>query len=694
MKKITIFSVFFLLVMLFAVYAATDFGCSEPECDTQFYTTHQLDFLASSFPSIISPTPAYSIKMLSEQSIYAPVSGDLNGDTLNEFVFTNSNSKISIYNYRGVVQKYLNLNTTLYGIIKTNPVLTDYNSDGIKEIIVLTNASIIQYDYNFSILNYRNITGYNNFGGTTNYLKCNNNYCGYSTYDSGKGMYIFAINNNFTLIQNLTASGVQFALKDIQSFDDGVTSGVYMLYYKDTGQTVLASALSNYNYSASSIGSSSTMPENIINMGTTNAPIYRIISYNTITLGVYDRDFNAITLNFNSSASVGVYIASNPMVGDYDLDGQIDLCAVVYHSNSATSGLYFNCWDYTGGNPKKHTLINTDMRWALSNYLDNNANNNEFSMVYFNASKDHMEIIFPSGIYDIEQDDLIFNTTYKLKSGTSKNMIAYNEKSSIYSLGNAIAVFGNTSNSFMIYPSSSVGLCGDGICQSTEDVISCYDDCAFVSNACNTDIDCEDYDATTLDACISGTCVHITGVGNGTNNTGTSNGYCGQDANCASGYTCLNGCCVVETNVSCSANTQCFPYQSAFCYTGECITSFLNPTCVNAVQQVYNNATGGSNIPSADEGSISAMFNSLLDGSAFAKLLMAAVLIIGAMIATYSSLSKNSPNVSPIIPLIVGLVMTIVCTIVGLIPVYFIIILIVGIIAIFILNNYLLKPGE
>ena len=163
-------------------------------------------------------------------------------------------------------------------------------------------------------------------------------------------------------------------------------------------------------------------------------------------------------------------------------------------------------------------------------------------------------------------------------------------------------------------------------------------------------------------------------------------------------------------NVYSTTYAQCNGVNTYYCLgngaSGDCSTLTLSngqtpannncyPTlnqCRNALQQFL---AGGGSTSSPDQAGIQNVFNLFLNTSSFGKMMAGLLFIILAIGGTYALIITFAPAgsaISPIIPLISGLLAFIFDVMFGLIPVYLLIVIVLGTVAVFLLMKFMIKP--
>ena len=476
-------------------------------------------------------------------STYTSLATDMNNDNLPDYIIS-ENNQIEIYD------STCSLLSTITALnIKTMPVITNFNSNDKQEITFATNDTIYVYEFNTGYINMSLVASnyyYTNTGNASiSQLICSRQ------FDSTNNLFycvgvIYGSSNlaqfNYSTVNNIITSGKKNSVLSFNMYNapilgttQGFTSqlsiaGICGINYNNLGTQMSCDAVSMYDltrmFSTGNLLSASGSVTSFNRLQMTSigtGSSYRwLLQTDYVKSGSNSHSdiilSNTFQYNYNFTSGVLQFInneSSNAMVGDYNYDGNNEIC--YFQNNSNTSDIYFRCLNsaltnivninYTGVITSLHKHYVMAQFWANQSVLGIADNNG----IYYNGVKVHT---FPISTVSYFYSPMIVQ--YPLSGGI-------------------LMSFASSSSTTTLQTNTIIASCGDGVCQDFESSFSCSADCGQLNN-----------------------------------------GTCFSDSDCSGAYpTCWHSSCVAGySGISCIDNSQC-PLNSSVCNNGICIAAIF-----------------------------------------------------------------------------------------------------------------------
>jgi hypothetical protein len=660
--KNNIFIFVILCFILSAISASANIYCPGYSCSNQYALGQYQDGCFGSYAPGYSDFTTY-LSCATENSLFDPVSGDLDYDGEMEYVIVTSNTRLVVYNSRCVIENTLNLNKTILSspaIIKSGRTTDDY------ELMLLTNGSLMMLNSSslatIAALD-SNFTGHSNFG-------CDKYYC--FARNASTKLTIMKLFDNYDATSNVamtvsystganvlpgnpgkiepSTQGVAVLTEPLYDYSSVIYCGVN----SSTASEFQCKDVRSDGYISPTAMVLMTGVGDISSIYQVQAQklymdgVARIFLYGVAEKGannvsgrqVYSDTYSSLKTNAqvcgNSTNSWQCINGSNWMVQDYDKDGFQEACVLIEANQRMI------CYSNQFTTAKYNISVNTSS--ATSHYV---------LMADINKSKPYMHLADKTGIYYTASNLTLYSSGLDVSITDTRPITSLNNDRTavlpvFHFIGTPQIYYVSTTESLLTIQNSSVTTsCGDGVCTQGENYFSCPADCF-----------------TTL----------------------ITDGSCSSDQDCyLPGYpynTCLGGVCVAgASGVGCIQDSDC-PFNASICYENQCIQGVSNTSLIAGAQTDI-------------QVSMTYWIDRLLAGSSFIKMFIAMVLIIGAIGIVYGSLASHHPGQAPsfILPLFAGFAMMVFCTAFGLIPIWVIIIMILSTIAIFILFKLIFSSG-
>lgn len=654
--------------------------CRDNACSGAYYgSTAIMSTCADQFPAAGIQT---YVSCLSDNSIFAPVIADINDDGYTETIIVPSRTTVEVLDKECNIISSL---TTSYPInappalVNPSGTMTTHDSSvPLYDVAILTNQTLGFYTRyglgeactgtcdNGDVFDYMSTTGSKALFG----LACTDTVC-FATNQPGTTINFYSFTlpgsvlyqgnvtsvSRWTAMNNLTVGYAQkYLAKSYASY-----CGISLASDLSTGCFVLNSTpaiVTTYT----GFGTSGTITAihdyfaGYVKMGT----LYKYLFAAHVDKGseqsqIIVKDPSAFTNTMSvSGTSPATSYTSLPSISDYDKDGTIEFCYLQGDKINNTDGNISQliCWTNTFLTPKYNTTINRSDNLLNMTFPAN------FYIADYNFTSAFQYIGTKDGIFEIDGGSkrLVYSSLAPMTAASrytdrpvqgSHDIIGLDTTTVRY-IGNPTLQSFGTSNSWIMRNGLAVDVCGDGICSGSETIVSCPQDCLGTFNGtCNFDVQC-----TAL--------------------AGNSSQY----------NKCLNHTCVKGyTGLTCMSDLDCPPNQS-ICFSGYCIAGYYGtlPTSIASAQKEYKD-------------NLTYWIDYLLGGSSFIKMIIAIILIIAAMGITWSKMAETGQQPHPIFPLLAGLAMTILCTVFALIPIWFLIIMILGGLIVWLFLRFMLNPG-
>lgn len=502
----------------------------------------------SNFPLITQNITSY-IKCNLPSSLYTPVISDLDLDTQNEIVLSDS-KHLYIYSPRCELENTISLSTNL----KSMPEIVNFDGDASPEIIIMQNHTINTYEYSngayseidslvydssFPIMSNSDAMTCFNIPFPTCiifqagikdvlYIEPEPEDTFFSLIDSTISLNPSQLQANFAPpvnyggISNAWVGGdVYYAVVGGQFGNGGTGLTNFNLLDETSDSIVSFSSPVNYGHVINGFAQQDIFLAKV-------GGVFRILASEkpTSTVGspkycwfMKDLSGNNIVYNDRCTDSVADFGLSNFMVADYNKDGLNDAC--IFYKNNSVAGDYnsfLRCFDSLGVE-----TINYDIRNSINLSVDALQG---AVMGDFVPNISAMSFATVEGIYYINNTgDLIkwYDTGIDYDSARDGKLIT--------AFGNTnpdnMIVYTDSSGGFILY-TEQFGICGDQICDTLENSITCPADCGAnatglvneTGDSCKSDLDCQygicEYNFCTLAGqnhfcdsnldCISGVC--------------------------------------------------------------------------------------------------------------------------------------------------------------------------------------------
>lgn len=475
---------------------------------------------------------------------YTPLVQDFNYDGQNE-IATFYASNVKLYDNRGTVLSSYDVN----GTIVSNAVVTNIDQDYYPEMAFMTSVtggyrfyileaeeSVLTLKANYFYSYGTTMTG-SLFGGidaatngdvyvvTTpndvikfNYLTntstiYNRTFASYSAVQSAAGSYFYGsgvssgkINGILNIYWVASPGGSGTPIRAMR-FDTNTNT----ISYKASTIVTGAAAVENYEAMFVNIGSPSSDPEVVIYEGATNG--------NQATLDVMDYSLSNILYSKNAHQEQN--IPQYPAVADINKDGSNELCVWFRDTRN------ISCYSSAGA-----TVTTSQFTYPPTSFI---------AIGTYVSDDPFMNIITARGIY-------AFNTTgnstlvYPFLTNTSTCMIlpvAIENKASYKK--DILSICGSEMNYYI--GSATAAVCGNDICEYSETVFNCFDDCFDTTT-----------NATVGNIPAGGQCLDNSWCASGICDAGVCTGLpagaaCTSDNQCASGDCTENNICGLTDNV-------------------------------------------------------------------------------------------------------------------------------------------------
>jgi len=520
-------------------------------------------------------------------SLYTPIANDFDGDGFNDVVLSR-NTGIEVFNTNcEVIEKI-----TTSAAIATPPVLMNTDTDDDQEIVFAVSQQAYAYEYNGSdFVLLHNITIDDTLFVPT-MMACSRDVHKCTFFDSGNKSTVMidfvastATLNRDTLNNTAAAHTGYSGLSMSDTFEqvDIYTSFCYM---EEQGSTaghstcqlidedgIDANVAFNIDWTVQNwgVGRYNYLSSNIVKIGS----VYRIVSQAWV-----DTATDGWGINVNDLSGTELLALTETdndlrygtvMVGDYDKDGNNELCTPVT-TGTVNPGFILNCYDDSMTLKLSHQFLiaNTTSGMVMADFLPDH---------------NFLGIATMEGIWYINETNITHGI---LEYETGDHYVQASHDGSMIVLPSSgtspMYVYTDDDEGFIVRD-TFVGIsCGDGICQSFETDFSCSLDCA----------------PTGAEECIS-------------------------DSDCVSAYPyCISNLCVASTNITktCSQDTDC-DFTNPICYENVCISGFMSGTPSSGVADPIGQATDD-----AFDSTIGTLFGA---GTMF-KFLVAIALIIAIMV--------------------------------------------------------------
>jgi len=473
-----------------------------------------------------------------ETSVFPVVSADFDNSGVPQIVTTQS-STIRIYDSDCAFSNAFTPN----GNIRAEPILLNTDGDELIEIFVLNGSSLMGFEYNElsgSFEMFKNID-YSSITTNLDAFSCANNFENFTCLAVKQGskdiILINIVNESVvnvpnSLQQNWVNSGSQYKTGISNSRTLGSTNFLFTICgqyasgisYCDitdiTGTRVTTFNSNNYGFTVDGIYQQDAFISKLGN-------VFRIFVSEKIHTTAGSRvsyrigTLDGTKLVDTSKSDTQEESISNFMVGDYDKDGSNEACIIVKNGTFAynpTNATWLKCYD-------SDLSLQSDI--DVTDVL-NASENNFFGSVMadYNSSSSNLGIALYDGIYYQDGSDFVKSYNTGVSKSTSR-------------VGRLITVFGNTDASpNAVYTDTATGfifrniassvICGNDICENSENSLTCPEDCSIDAEGLlnNTGDPCF-----SNDDCKSGLCEY---------------GFCvlkGSGVECNFDYQCLSGEC-------------------------------------------------------------------------------------------------------------------------------------------------------
>lgn len=662
--KNMLYIIFFLIL---TVTCLANEYCPSEGCMNTFYygPSTTPTYMSSAFSSIIPSKYDYNAfsSCNAIQALYTPTGGNLNGDISdNEYFYVTSTTNIQVYDTDCQYITELNL-PSKYRIIAEANIL-DYDYDNLPEIAVLTNTSVLLYNFTNNTFNLQdNFTNYPVALGTSGYGSCTKTHC--LSAANNLNVTITSLITGLSITKELFKPGNSFNYI-AGHFSGTIYNGIsyfYVCKYDGTISQFMNCALIKQdgtkifnNYMNDGVYSGGTLSRNTFSYATVVNNVFRtaVTTYgdksaltrfsdsirNFAGTELFTSCKQAGSANGCEISTVSRNASSVWVFGNYDKSISSKLACHIYNS-SLDNKIYFECWDDTFITP--YYTIEITLAPLSKNVPK------FFTMVDFNNSNDYLSIVTSDGIYYIDfltqyiqykypWNYTTANTDFSTASILGNNVFDTTNPPSMWS-SYATVAYSDTTHSTIVHPSPSLSsTCGNLICESIESIFSCPGDCL---GAASTSLNCL------------------------------------RSTDCPSTYPdCLGNICTrgLNTSLTCYSDLDC-PYLTPICIDGGNGVSYCVKTVSTIIEENETNTTLKVKRDLQSEADMRGLLDILFFGSSFLKLLVAIIFIIIIMAET-----ANYAKGNPFVISLSGIFGLILFTVLGMIPIFIVLILFVGLI--------------